>query len=201
LLTICGIRATSEKPSTARCESSAAGLAEESVKIRRLLVATVILLPGYTNMWLAAQQAKPHSKEPPARAVAAPARIWRSVTTGREYRVWMDKDRLHTEWVNLSPALAQAGAYIRSESHRVGTRWIGTVQSYLPCEARESDKRVSNRCHLETRIEIDSMTTERITGRAQALRRFDCKACRVIEAAWANFVWTPKDRKAEDGRQ
>jgi hypothetical protein len=185
----------------ARCKSFAAELAEEFVKIRRPLVATVILLLGCTKTWLAAQQAKPPSKEPPARAVAAPARIWRSVTTGREYRVWMDKDRLHTEWVNLPPALAQAGAYIRSESHRVGTRWIGTVQSYLPCEARESGMRVSNRCHLETRIEIDSMRADRITGRAQALRRFDCKACRVIEPAWADFVWTPKDRKAEGGRQ
>jgi hypothetical protein len=113
----------------------------------------------------------------------------------------MDKDRLHTEWVNLPPALAQAGAYVHSESRRAGTKWIGTVRSYLPCETRESDKRLSNRCHLETRIEIDSMTADRITGRAQALRKFDCKACRVIETAWADFVWTPKEQKAEGGRQ
>jgi hypothetical protein len=148
---------------------------------------------GSIGLWLEAGQAKPAGKEQPTQAVSPPAKVWRSTTTGRDYRVWVDKDRLYTEGVNLPPALVRVGGYVRSESRRVGSKWMGTVHSYLPCETTESNERISNRCHLETKIEIDSMTADRITGRAQTLRKFDCSACRVIEAAWADFVWVPKD--------
>jgi hypothetical protein len=169
--------------------------------MRPLIVAGGIMFMGSTALWLEAQQAKPPGKEQPAQAVSASAKVWRSTTTGREYRVWMDKDRLHTEWVNLPPALVQVGGYVRSESRRVGSKWVGTVRSYLPCETRESNERVSNRCHLETKIEIDSMTADRITGRAQAIHKFDCQACRLIESVWMDFVWIPRDQKAVGSKQ
>jgi len=171
------------------------------MKIRRLVVAVTTLLMGCAGMCLQAQQAKPPGKERRTQVASAPGKVWRSTTTGREYRVSVEKDIVHTEWVNLPPALVRIGGYVRSESRRVGSKWMGTVRSYLPCETVEANGHVSNRCHLETKIEIDSMTADRITGRAQALRKFDCSACRVIEAAWADFLWTPKEQKAEGGRR
>jgi hypothetical protein len=164
------------------------------MKIRRLVVAVTTLVMGCGAMCLQAEQAKPPGKERRTQVASAPGKVWRSTTTGREYRVLVEKDIVHTEWVNLPPVLAQGGAYVRSQSRREGARWLGTVRSYLPCETVEANERVSNRCHLETKIEIDSMTADRITGRAQDLRKFDCKACRVIEAAWADFLWIPKGR-------
>ena len=168
------------------------------MKIWRFLVAVTILAMGAS-----ACGSKPSEPSLPARTATAPAsaQVWWSTTTGREYRVWIDKDIVHTEWISLPPALAQGGAYVRSESRRVGSKWIGTVRSYLPCETTESNAHISNRCHLETKIEIDSMTADRITGRAQAIRRFDCKACRVIEAAWADFVWIPQEQEARGRKQ
>jgi hypothetical protein len=159
------------------------------VNTQRRLVAVASLVVG-----LAACGSKPSQPSPSGETVARPAsgRIWWSSTTGREYRVWVEKDLVRTEWVNLPAAVAARGAFVRSECRRTGEKWVGTVRSYLPCESTESSGRVSNRCHLETGIEIDSMTVDRIAGRAQALRKFDCRTCRVIEATWVDFLWIPK---------
>lgn len=171
------------------------------MRLRCLIVAGGIIVMGSIGLWLEAGQAKPAGKEQPTQAVSAPARVWRSTTTGREYRVWVDKDRLHSEWANIPPGLVRVGGYVRSESRRGEAKWVGTVRSYLPCETTESKERISNRCHLETKIEIDSMTADRITGRAQAIHKFDCQACRLIESVWMDFVWIPRDQKAVGSKQ
>ena len=199
LLTISSLQVTSGRLRMAWCKLVAAERAEDSVRMRPLIVAGGIMFMGSIGLWLEAHQAKPLGKEQPAQAVSA--KVWRSTTTGREYGVWMDKDHLHTEWVNLPPAVVQGGGYVRSESRRVGSKWVGTVRSYLPCETTEAKERTSNRCQLETKIEFDSMTADRITGRAQAIHKFDCKACRLIEAAWADFSWIPRDQKAAGNKQ
>ena len=141
---------------------------------------------------LMAQQVKPPNKTRPPQVTRPPAQVWRSLTTGKEYSVRVDGQTLYAEWVNVPPPLVQGGAFIRSECRRVGTRWVGISRSYLPCDTMEGNRRVQNWCNLVTRIEIDSMTADRITGRAEALRRFDCERCRIIEKVWAKFEWVPK---------
>ncbi len=101
---------------------------------------------------------------------------------------------LQAEWVNIPPALVQGRAYIRSECRRVGNRWVGTSRSHLPCDTMEGTRRVQNWCNLVTGIEIDSLTPDRISGRAEAIRRFDCERCRILEKVWAKFEWVPKSR-------
>lgn len=141
---------------------------------------------------LTAQQVKPPNKTRPAQVTHPPAQVWRSLTTGKEYSVRVDGGTLYAEWVNIPPALTQRGAYIRSECRRVGTRWVGISRSYLPCDTMEGNKRVQNWCNLLTKIEVDSISADRIIGRAEGLRRFDCERCKILETVWKDFEWVPK---------
>ena len=121
--------------------------------------------------------------------------VWKSQTTGHEYRVSIQGDVLRAEWVNLPAELVRQGAYVRTECRRVGGKWIGTTRSRqpLPCtEVTTPEKRHPTAwCSLVTRIEIDSIAPDRVTGRAQAPIRLDCQACKLLDAEWKDFVWTP----------
>lgn len=153
-----------------------------------ILISCSVVSPG------AKSQDKKLPPPPPARpkVVDAPERVWRSLTTGREYRVRVQNERLTAEWVNIPLNERQRGAFIRTECRRTGTRWIGTSDSFLPCESVEGGKRVSNWCRLTTKFEIHLMTDARISGRAEAPRRFDCRTCKILEPVWASFEWTPR---------
>lgn len=60
----------------------------------------------------------------------------------------------------------------------------------MPCLVGEGKSgKIANSCHLSLGIEIDSISINRITGRGQSLRKFDCGACRVIGDGGANFEW------------
>lgn len=115
--------------------------------------------------------------------------------------MWIENERFHAEWVNIPLPSAKKGAYIRSECRRVGSKWIGTSHSYLPCESVEENKAVRNWCRLLTRIEIDTVAADRITGRGEGARKFDCRTCKVLETYWANFVWVPQQQKAASSKQ
>ena len=134
----------------------------------------------------------PHA---PAPAPMAPLyRLWRSETTGNIYRVRVENDTLYAEWVNIPPDLARQGAYVRTECRRLGSKWIGTTRSRLrlPCtEGNVPQGRPMNWCSLVTRTEINSISAARITGRAQAPHRLDCRSCKLLEADWKDFVWIP----------
>jgi hypothetical protein len=156
-----------------------------------LRASTAVWLTLITGVAVAGAQKPRSSAQLPGQP--APTQIWKSKTTGYEYRVRVQGNTFNAEWVNVPPALARHGAYIRTECHRVGEKWIGTSRSYLPCSAEPGPKgRVTNWCRLVTRTEIDSMTPDQITGRGQSLRRFDCRTCKILETAWANFLWVPK---------
>ena len=140
-----------------------------------------------------AQEPKPPPKTPRFPALPSSARVWKSITTGKEYAVWIENDRLYAVWVNIPAKLASIGASIRIECRRADSRWLGTAQNHLPCEATENGKRVTNFCRLTSKIEFDPILANRITGRTEWVRRFDCRSCRILEPTWANFEWVPKE--------
>jgi hypothetical protein len=177
-----------------------------------LKLAIFVAMLGLVACTLAAPAARGQEREPgPPPPVkpevgVAPGRVWRSLTTGKEYRVRVRNERFTAEWVNIPLQERQRGAYIRTECRRTGAKWIGTSQSFLPCESIEDGKPVTNWCRLTTKFEIHQMTEGRIAGRAEAARRFDCRTCRMIEPVWANFEWAlrpespPAGEKRESGK-
>ena len=119
--------------------------------------------------------------------------IWKSQTTGNEYRVRIDGDTLRAEWTNIPQNVASHGGYVRTECKRVGPKWVGTTRSLLPCMGGSGPTaRILNWCPLVTRTEIDGIAPDRIAGRAQAIRQSDCQSCKLLETIWKDFVWTPK---------
>ena len=118
--------------------------------------------------------------------------LWRSLTTGKEYFVRMDKNHFYAQWVNLPAVSKQHGAYIHTACELKGSKWDGTSDIYMPCVVGNGkDDKVANTCHLNLKIEINSISENRITGRGQTLKKFNCGACKVVEAGWANFEWAP----------
>ena len=156
---------------------------------------TLASLP-LAGILLWAQQPEPQSKAPASQALPT---LWRSATTGKAYRVQVDKDRFYAEWVSIPPESAKRGAYIRNQCRRVGSKWIGTSRIKLPCAVGEgATERVANTCRLQLRIEIDSVQADRIKGRGETLKRFDCQSCRIDETGWADFVWVPMPARGHD---
>lgn len=151
----------------------------------------MVMLPIAAITLLAAggqAQAAPHAGSPIPH-------LWKSQTTNNEYRVRIDGDVLRADWVNLPGDLARNGAFVRTECRRVGKRWIGTTRSRLPLPCTEvlgpGGHHPSAWCSLVTRTEIDTVSPDRITGRAQAPTRLDCQACKLLDAEWKDFAWTP----------
>jgi hypothetical protein len=143
----------------------------------------------------AAGEKKPSSPVPAkkTRANSAGWKLWKSETTGKEYRVKVEKDRLLAEWVNIPPATAKQGAYIQTECRRSGEKWIGTSRIFLPCvKPGEAEGKITQKCHMTLRFEVDSVTRDRISGSAESLRNFDCAKCQVLQTGWAKFSWVPK---------
>jgi len=125
-----------------------------------------------------------------------PGHVWVSETSGKEYLLWKASREWHAEWVNVPSELAERGASIKTTLRRQGSKWVGTAQSYLPCTAGEGpQEHIANWCHVQTGMEISSMTDDRIKGRGEALKKFDCQKCQVLGKAWKDFVWVPKKEK------
>ena len=142
-----------------------------------------------------AQESKTPERNKGERAAPATAQIWKSETSGKEYRVWTENQRFHAEWVNIPPEFNAKGAYIRTVCRRAGAKWAGESRSYLPCSMGVGkEEHIANWCRVTTGFEVDSITEMRIAGRGEALKRFDCKACKVLEKVWVNFVWVPKPK-------
>lgn len=118
--------------------------------------------------------------------------VWRSLTTGKEYYVRTDKTHFYAQWVNLPPVAASHGAYIHTVCKREKSKWAGTSDIYMPCVVGEGkNEKIGNTCRLTLKFELDSITDQRITGRGQTLKKFNCGACKVLETGWGNFEWVP----------
>jgi hypothetical protein len=133
---------------------------------------------------------KPAGTKSAAKAAALP-QVWKSASTGKEYRVKIDGDRFTAEWSNIPPQAAKQGAYIRSECRRSGTRWIGTSRLLLPFPCPPPNGKLKM-CPLILRFEVDFISSDRITGGGEILREFDCGACEVRKTGWGPFSWAPK---------
>jgi hypothetical protein len=158
--------------------------------LNRILRLQAVLLVMIVGLGCCACSSK---HDQPAQSQAwEPSNIWKSETTGKEYRVRIEGDRFYAEWVNLPPAAAQRGAYIHTVCRRAGSKWVGTSNIFMPCTVGEGkSEHIADTCRLSLKIEIDSVTQDRITGRGQSLEKFDCQSCKVIATGWGNFVWIP----------
>ncbi len=164
-------------------------------------LALVIVFAEASSVLTDARQSQTSSPAKRAQARAAQGKIWKSETTGKEYRVKVEKDRFYAEWSNVPPESAKQGLYIRTECRPAGTKWVGTTQAFLLCPHKEeAGAKKMNGCHITLRFEVDSITPDRITGRGESLRRWDCDACKVFETGWGNFVWVPKQKGAHPPR-
>jgi hypothetical protein len=133
---------------------------------------------------------KPAGTKPAPKATALP-QVWKSVSTGKEYRVEIDGDRFTAQWSNVPPQAAKQGAYIRSECRRAGTRWIGTSRILLPCGLPDGKTKM---CPMMLRFEVDFISPDRVTGGGEVLKDFDCGSCEVRKTGWGPFTWAPKRR-------
>jgi len=134
--------------------------------------------------------AKPAGTKPAAKAAALP-KIWKSASTGKEYRVKVEGDRFTAEWSNIPPEVAKLGAYTRTECRRSGSRWIGTTRFFLPFPCPPPNGKLKM-CPLILRFEVDFISPDRITGGGEILREFDCGTCEVRKTGWGPFSWVPK---------
>ena len=46
-----------------------------------------------------------------------------------------------------------------------------------------------------------TLTENRLTGLGEALKRFDCSKCQVLEKEWKDFVWVPLPPKKGAGHE
>lgn len=160
-----------------------------------LLGGLIFIAIGWGNAALAAGPSQKPQKTPPQDQPSL-ASYWLSATTRNVYRVRVTKSTFVADWVNVPKAEAQRGAYIRTKCHRAGKRWVGATKSFLRCETGNGQENsYSNWCHILTRTEISDVSAGRIAGRAEALKRFDCRRCVALEKEWKNFTWSPAKLK------
>ena len=164
-----------------------------SIRVGPLVLAGAILLFAFPGCSRRVEKSVSVAEARPASTPAQAKDIWVSQTTGKEYHVTVDGDTFRAEWVNISPSLTAHGIYLRSECKKQGEKWVGKTASYLPCSVGNSTNvKIDNWCHLETAIEILSMTPDRITGNGESVKQFDCMKCKIMAQGSADFLWTPK---------
>jgi hypothetical protein len=162
-------------------------------RFRNIVRIWAIVLIGLVHFAFGAQKSQPSAAAKSAGSEAARWRIWKSTTSGKEYRVRVEKDVFYAEWVNIPLETAKHGAYIRTECRRAGAKWIGTSRVFLPCaKPGEAKGKTTNVCPMTVRFEVDSITPQKITGGGETLRDFDCEKCEVRQTGWGSFVWVPK---------
>ncbi len=161
-----------------------------------VLACTPILL-GFGSLPLYGQDSKSAATKKQTVAATALPSLWTSLSTKKEFRVRIDKDRFSAEWI-APPEAAKKGAYIRTECRRSGDKWIGISHVFVLCSDSGEGKKTTG-CPLTVRFEVDSITADRISGRSETPRGeggFDCQKCQVRQMGWGNFVWVPKGKAA-----
>lgn len=157
-----------------------------------LALAFGIILVAQTDHTLGAQKADLAASRPVAKSAPTRPVLWKSQTTGNEYRVTIDGATFQAERVNIPKDPSHEGAYVRTTARRRGPKWIGKTEIFLPCALGHGP--AINKCHLTMGFEIREMSSDLIRGRIENpdLSQFDCKTCNVPKTEWKDFVWVPK---------
>lgn len=140
---------------------------------------------------------RPTKQEPaaPKRARQEPGQIshmWHSVGTLYDFRVQMTNDLFHAEWVNIPPADGRQGAYIRTDCRRKGTKWVGSSNANLAFPLRKvRGGKDTKYCKLTFQFEVDSVSTEKITGHSESPKKIDANKCHMSQTTWGDFTWVP----------
>lgn len=122
--------------------------------------------------------------------------IWTSLTSGNDFKIRSDGNRLYTERI-FPPAFqqfVQQGAFRRCDLAHEGTKWDGTCSSYLPYQwfSQWSGNHV-NWCRVQLKEEISVLTPNRIEGETGVITEFDPAKCHVKKIEMKHFVWIPKN--------
>jgi hypothetical protein len=176
---------------------------EDFLKLsHRLASLAILVLLAASGTGITALQAQKPEKKQAQKVAPVPTRVWKSETSGKEFRVWKENNRFHAEWANIRPEFAAKGVYIRTVCRRSGEKWVGESRSYLPCAVGEGkNEKVVNFCHFTTGFEVDTITDSRIAGRGEAVRVSDCTKCQVRNEGWKPFVWVPLPPKKGTGHE
>ena len=123
--------------------------------LHHLALAFALASLPLAGILLWAQQQRPPVRIPITPPEQGYPKLWKSETTGKEYRVQVDRGRFYAEWVNIPPESAKRGAYIRSECRRVGQN--GLVLRVLICrapwaEGRRSTSPTPATCNCELKL-------------------------------------------------
>jgi hypothetical protein len=168
-------------------------LASMSKRLVLVIVPALLAMPQFAAS--AQKSAAPATRAATAsKGVPGPlAKIWHSDATQHDFRVEVAGDVFRAEWVNIPPAAAKQGAYIRTECRRAGDKWVGSssLNMLFPVPGAPAGKDTKV-CHLTVRFEVDSITPEKIAGHSETLRGFDVDKCQVLKTTWGEFTWTPK---------
>jgi hypothetical protein len=159
-----------------------------SAKASFIVVLLCVVLVAGSLLFSSENQGAAKPAAGAAKSSALPE-VWKSVSTGKEYRVKVEGDRFTAEWSNIPSQAAKQGAYIRSECRRTGSRWIGTSRILLGCPLPDGKTKM---CPMILRFEVDFVSPDRISGGGEILRDFDCSTCGVRQTGWGPFTWTPK---------
>ena len=155
-----------------------------------LAILMIAVFPQAGIMVARAQAASASHRGTAARGLFPP--LWVSQTTHAVYRLRVEGGLLRAEQANTPPDAAKQGAYVRTEAHKTGGKWVGTSHVYAKIStAKGSGPQQSNWCHLSAHIEFLTLTPERITGRSEAPERMDIAKCQVLKETWKNFIWVP----------
>jgi hypothetical protein len=162
-------------------------------KLALMMVVALLATPQFATNAQKSSAAAQSGTTPTKSVTGQLAKIWHSDASQHDFRVDVTNDMFRAEWVNIPPAAAKQGAYIRTECRRAGPKWVGSssinMLFALPGAPAGKDAKV---CHLTVRFEVDSISPEKITGHSETLRNFDVNKCQVLQTAWGEFAWVPK---------
>jgi len=121
---------------------------------------------------------------------------WKSLSNGLIRTVRLTGDHLYVELVPPMPPGSQFQMY---EMTRQGNIFVGTRRDRAACTYRDPwfGTDVQNTCNMEFKVEIKSITNERIEGRIlypEKGNNLNCKKCSFAKSLtqWQEFTWIPE---------